>query len=339
MATLKETTVDDTGFIRLPQGTTGERPGTPTLGMTRFNTSLSQLEYWDGYNWLSFNETSGYITAATGGTITTSGNFKIHTFTSSGTFTPTTVIGNPSIEYLIVAGGGGGHYSVGGGGGAGGFTTGFSTITQGTEYTVTVGAGGNRGTSGATGSQNLVGSNSQIGTINSAYGGGGGGSAAGDTHYSYTGGSGGGGGGADVNDLQSAGLVGAPGTVGQGHPGGFGMVYSGNEFRGGGGGGGAGWPGLSAPTGNSPVYGGGTGGDGKLWYGTYYGGGGSGGSGNYPNQPYAVATNGGGGAGGRANSAAESGTTNTGGGGGGGFLSNQGGAGGSGIVIIRYRYQ
>ena len=41
--------------------------------------------------------------AASGGTTTTSGAYTIHTFTSSGTFTPN---GIGTVEYLIVAGGG-----------------------------------------------------------------------------------------------------------------------------------------------------------------------------------------------------------------------------------------
>ena len=67
--------------------------------------------------------------SATGGTITTSGNFKIHSFTGDGCFVVTQV-GNPfgsdSVDYLVVAGGGsGGHgNNGGGGGGAGGFREG-----------------------------------------------------------------------------------------------------------------------------------------------------------------------------------------------------------------------
>ena len=48
-----------------------------------------------------------FITA-TGGTITTSGNFKIHTFTGPGTFTVCSV-GNPAgsntVDYMVIAGG------------------------------------------------------------------------------------------------------------------------------------------------------------------------------------------------------------------------------------------
>src|SRR3990167_1319158 len=56
---------------------------------------------------------------ATGGTITTDGNYKVHTFTGSGTFEVTSGSGN--VWYLVVAGGAGGGYWDGGGGGAGGY--------------------------------------------------------------------------------------------------------------------------------------------------------------------------------------------------------------------------
>src|SRR6056300_605883 len=56
--------------------------------------------------------------SATGGTITTSGNYTIHTFTSSGTFQVTA--GSKNIEVLVVAGGGGGGGDNSGAGGAGG---------------------------------------------------------------------------------------------------------------------------------------------------------------------------------------------------------------------------
>ena len=67
-------------------------------------------------------------TVATGGTITTSGDFKIHTFTGDGTFAVSSV-GNASgggskVSYVVVAGGGAGASGRGGGGGAGGFREG-----------------------------------------------------------------------------------------------------------------------------------------------------------------------------------------------------------------------
>jgi hypothetical protein len=45
---------------------------------------------------------------ATGGTITTDGDYKVHTFTSSGTFTVTKAGATGEVEYLVIAGGGGG---------------------------------------------------------------------------------------------------------------------------------------------------------------------------------------------------------------------------------------
>ena len=50
---------------------------------------------------------------ATGGTITTSGDYKIHTFTGPGTFTVSNAgLGTPcapsNVDYLVIAGGGGG---------------------------------------------------------------------------------------------------------------------------------------------------------------------------------------------------------------------------------------
>ena len=69
--------------------------------------------------------------AATGGTETTCGDFKIHTFTGPGTFTVTNAglsAGSNTVDYLVVAGGGAGASTYrSGGGGAGGVR--FSATT------------------------------------------------------------------------------------------------------------------------------------------------------------------------------------------------------------------
>jgi len=124
------------------------------------------------------------IFTGTGGTKTTSGIYTIHTFTSSGTFTPN----SPGIvEVLVVAGGGGGS---GAGGGAGGFVASSSYVVTAQTYNVTVGAGGAGGGSTATN-----GSNSVFGNI-TAIGGGHGGldfyGCVGSCGISGSGGSGGG---------------------------------------------------------------------------------------------------------------------------------------------------
>lgn len=44
-------TAGGTGFFRLPNGTTAQRPGTPASGMTRYNTSNGALEYYGASAW------------------------------------------------------------------------------------------------------------------------------------------------------------------------------------------------------------------------------------------------------------------------------------------------
>lgn len=68
------------------------------------------------YPQLLFGGAKGIV--ATGGTITYAGGYKIHTFTSGGTFQ--VLSGSGSVDYLIVGGGGGSGGSYGGGGGAAG---------------------------------------------------------------------------------------------------------------------------------------------------------------------------------------------------------------------------
>src|SRR5210317_351602 len=69
--------------------------------------------YWEEHNVASLLKIL-YVTA-TGGTITTSGDFKIHTFTGDGNFV-VSCAGNPTgstaVDYLVVAGGGGGGRDV-----------------------------------------------------------------------------------------------------------------------------------------------------------------------------------------------------------------------------------
>jgi len=53
MSTLKNTTVNDTGYIQLPVGTSEQRPANPVVGMIRFNTTLNYVEiYTSAYGWI-----------------------------------------------------------------------------------------------------------------------------------------------------------------------------------------------------------------------------------------------------------------------------------------------
>ena len=151
----------------------------------------------------------GTFIAATGGTVATSGDFKIHSFTGDSNFVVSQVgnsVGSTTVDYLVIAGGGGGGIATtgisGGGGGAGGYresfpnpaTGGLSVSAQ--TYPITVGGGGSGGPSSS-----ANGSNSVFSTITSAGGGKGGvgnaGGPAGGT--GSNGGSGGGGGSNNSN--------------------------------------------------------------------------------------------------------------------------------------------
>jgi len=237
-----------------------------------------------------------------GGTITTSGDYKIHSFTSTGTFTNT--IASLSVEYLIVGGGGagaGGYQA--GGGGAGGFRTNVSGATSGRGgsaesamtlsstggYTVTVGAGGTKGPA-LTSSSSSYGSNGGDSTFNGITSLGGGRGAS-YWNTDTDGADGGCGGGAGNSDGTSD--AGGSGTTGQGYDGG-------------------GAPGYSTP----------------------YCGGGGGGSGSAGSNGGGPAANGGNGT---ISAPGNAGTDGRGGGGGAsGNTGYVGGDGGDGIVIVRY---
>jgi hypothetical protein len=249
---------------------------------------------------------------------------------------PTSIVGNYTINYLVVAGGGGGggtplNSLVPAGGGAGGLLTNTTTLTPGTAYTITVGAGGAAGTnvSGST-AQGQNGSASSISSLVATVGGGGGGGSYVSPYSGNSGGSGGGGSG-----WSSSSAAGGSGTAGQGNNGGAGF---GTTTSGGGGGGGAGAVGGAATGGVSVGANGGIGVASSIsGASVYYAGGGGGGG-------YSGAAGGTGGSGGGGNGGAAgvgvAASANTGGGGGGGGGSGgagyAGGNGGSGVVIISY---
>ena len=312
---------------------------------SRASLLLQYIDATKGWLYLVENNVSDleqalYVTA-TGGTITTSGDYKIHTFNSSGTFTVSCAgnsVGSNNVEYLIVAGGGGGGAgggaNAGGGAGAGGYRTDTSVSVTAQAYPVTVGGGG---AGNVYGSCLTTASNSVALSITSARGGSGG---NGDGHGARVNGQSGGSGGA-ASGVQTGGGSGGnspPVSPPQGNAGGQGGQGLG---LGGGGGGGAGAVGANASCGAA-----GAGGNGSP--STINGsnvtraGGGGGGGNSYGPASGAGGGSGGGGSGATSASAGSVGSTNTGGGGGGGWGHPgpfDGGNGGSGVVIIRYKYQ
>ena len=282
---------------------------------------------------------------ATGGTITKSNEWVIHTFTEDGSFVTLEPL---DIEYLVVAGGGAGGLPYGGGGGAGGYLAGSTSIVKGT-YVVTVGAGGAGLSANATAQRASSGNDSTFGEIYRAYGGGAGGCwDANSIDIPQSGVRGGSGGGGGARNNTSTGAPGATAVFSQGNAGADGGQY--NIYGGSGGGGSSAAGSKSGTTTTSGAGGNGTANSITGTSVTYAGGGAGGiGAGAGTNFATGSAGTGGGGAGGYSTNGTltqggQNGTANTGGGGGGGAGIGQGhsntgtsGNGGSGIVIVRYR--
>ena len=101
----------------------------PTIGTNNAFVTLVYVDATQG--WLPTDDSNSEISAqesfitASGGTVTTSGDYKIHTFDADGNFIVSAAGSGPAlatdVSYMVVAGGGGGGWCTGGGGGAGGF--------------------------------------------------------------------------------------------------------------------------------------------------------------------------------------------------------------------------
>ena len=336
-----------------------------------FNGSVSTegaaitLVYVDGTRgWKQVNDAtlnvSGVPTfiSATGGTVTTSGDYKIHTFNADANFVICTAPtpANNKVSYVVIAGGGASGSDQSGAGGAGGYREGkHSTdpytasplaatpcsalsVTASTTYPISVGGGGaGKNYSDSPNTPNN-GNPSTFSTITSAGGGYGGTTGPSSIRAGNPGGSGGGGSETASGAPQPGGTGNQPPvTPAQGTNGG---PASNTNYGGGGGG--------AGEAGNTD--GGGHGGDGVASSITASpvtrAGGGS--SGATPNTPAGIA--GGDGGGGAGTYPVASGTptvigaANTGGGGGGstgyfGAPYSPGNNGGSGVVIIRYKFQ
>lgn len=251
----------NSGAFTPPTGTDAERPVSPELGMTRWNSDQGVLEIWSGTQWQN-------------------------------------ITGNYAVDYLLVAGGGagGGAGGNGGGGGAGGLLANSTTVTVGTSYPIVVGSGGasfaNQGANTTAFSLTAVGGG---GGGNNAGGGGsggsGGGAARGNDGLPDSGGSAVSGQGfAGGNTSGST----SPGYGSAGGGGASAVGQDGQPFNGGNGGAGL----ASSITGTSVTYaggGGGGGGDGIGTGGAGGGGNGGGGPSGAITQPGVANTGGGGG--------------------------------------------
>ena len=274
--------------------------------------------------------------SATGGTVTESGNYKIHTFTGSGCFTVSAAPSAPVaiVDYVVVAGGGGGGYHYGGAGGAGGYRESYNATTSGcytasplatpisipvttTTYPITVGSGGPG--SSASPWKGSNGGNSVFSTITSTGGGAGAGTNSG-TQSANPGGSGGGAGGTNTGGGGGTGNS-PPVSPPQGNPGSPDSSSNQGAGSGGAGGSGSGKVGGAATTTQINPAAGQPGPNGDL---RYFAGGAN--AGPPAGEPAP--------AGGR--TYGQSGLANSGQGAAGDSSS---GSAGSGVVIIRYKFQ
>ena len=304
-------TANATGGKAISSYSVTSNPGSSVVSGASSPLTISSLTGGTAYTFTATatndNGTSAASTAsssatpftASGGAITTSGGFRIHTFTGTSNFVLTG--NNVNVQYLVVAGGGGGGgaaANAAGAGGAGGYrcsvvgeasgggasAESLLTLTPNT-YTATVGGPGS-GSGGTGGGGN--GGNSVFSSITSV-GGGGGGAQNGPAGAS----GGSGGGGAYL-------LNGGAGTANQG--------FAGANFPGGGAFAGGGGGAASAGSGSSA---------------------GAGVQSNIDGTPTTRAVGGTG-------SSNATGTTNRGNGGGSATGGGAGLNGGSGIVIVRY---
>ena len=351
-------TVDPNGSEKINGGPAGGFINLSTEGLGITFVYIDATVGWRSVNSNEYSTSGSNATfiSATGGTISCSGNFRIHTFTGPGTFCVAS-LGNPcggpnSIDYVISAGGGaggsGGFGEGGGAGGGGGYRESPGTTTCYTAsplgaapaaaiavtvqgYPIAVGGGG----SGGVGPGGCGVASSGFGLTAAGGGGGGGHYCSPTTRPGKTGGSGGGGAG------QSPGGAGntPPVSPAQGTTGGNGVAAP--QYQGGGGGGATVAGGNGGP-GGGPAGDGGTGAISEITGSPLGRSGGGGGSNGQADGLQGTSPCGSGGAGALTQcSAGSNGATNRGGGGGGGGSDNPpvglGGNGGGGVVVIRYR--
>ena len=201
---LNRLTVDPNGSEKINGGVAGEPVQLETEGQGVTFIYIDSTVGWRSVQDNQFSQAGvapAYV-AATGGTITTVGDFKVHVFTGPGTFCVSNggnAGGSNKVDYLVIAGGGGGGddqangYGSGGGGAggyreSGGTSSGNYTIGLPANscvsalpiaaggYPIVVGGGGTKGTSGPSGpsaSNGSRGANSVFSTITSTGGGGG----------------------------------------------------------------------------------------------------------------------------------------------------------------------
>ena len=228
MADFKNTTIQDTGFLQLPVGTTAQRPSNPEIGMARMNSDKGNaLEFWDGEDWTVFGDSEVFEPIqATGGTVTSIVEngiiYRVHTFTSgTSSFIVSSTGSEGKVDVFAVGGGGGGSNRSNGGGGGGYARSWFAVLLEANTHSVVVGDGGTGTNNGSASSFDTKGDLSVL-TADGGFG-----------TSNANGGDGGSGGGGrrQGNCVRSGGEDGTNGVDGIVGDGGSGQGFSTREFN------------------------------------------------------------------------------------------------------------
>ena len=81
-------TIAGSGAVLMPNGPSGNRPGVAAAGMLRYNSNFTDMEYYDGTQWVQLSTGGGTVTSVT---VTTGTGLSVsagntQTITNSGTF-------------------------------------------------------------------------------------------------------------------------------------------------------------------------------------------------------------------------------------------------------------
>jgi hypothetical protein len=136
-------TMSSTSHMKIPSGTTAQRPGTPAVGHLRFNTTASAPEAYNGAAWVQIGVSPTY-----------------QTLTATASSTYTTATGAIRIVVRQVGGGGGGAGTTGAGGNA--TQSNFTTTTAGGGTGGSLSAAGAPGAGGAGGTGGTTGTGTEI---------------------------------------------------------------------------------------------------------------------------------------------------------------------------------
>ena len=145
MGTLNVGTVNAGAGVQLPSYATTNLPtGGIQQGFLAYDSTIGCVKVWNGQKWQKLDEAT--VNASGGNQVYDFGLYRVHKFTSSGTFNVQDTQNDAKMDFMIVGGGGGGGCSDGncsnGGGGAGGLVYKSNVSISVGNYPVVVGSGG-----------------------------------------------------------------------------------------------------------------------------------------------------------------------------------------------------